>query len=296
MGGATGVTAGGAGTGKGGNGGAGAAPGTAGKAGVLCPEQAPAAASSCSPNGLKCEYGDDVRGEACRTSAVCTASTWQVVAPNPSGCPALQNVGACPTPATDACEQDTSCAKPDGTVCRCTNCPPSAPLCGVTAAWYCPTPNPSAGCPSTPPNLGTACDMDGVECGYLQECDQPTKVCSGGVWSAGQILGCPRSTRRAKQDIHYLSAQEVEATAAQTLRLRLATYEYKAAPKTGRHLGFIIEDSPNNPAVDRDGNLVDLYGYTSMLLATTQAQQQKILELEQKLGDLTKTVERLRSH
>ena len=33
-----------------------------------------------------------------------------------------------------------------------------------------------------------------------------------------------------------------------------------------------------------------------MLLATTQAQQQKILELEQKLGDLTKTVERLRSH
>jgi hypothetical protein len=152
------------------------------------------------------------------------------------------------------------------------------------------------GCPSTPPNLGTACDMDGVECGYLQECDQPTKVCSGGVWSAGQILGCPRSTRRAKRDIHYLSAQEVEATAAQTLRLRLATYEYKAAPNTGRHLGFIIEDNPNNPAVDRDGNIVDLYGYTSMLLATTQAQQQKILALEQKVGDLTKTVERLQSH
>ena len=137
--------------------------------------------------------------------------------------------------------------------------------------------------------------MEGVECGYLQECDEPTKVCTGGVWSAGQVLGCPRSTRRAKQDIHYLSAQEVEATAATALRLRLATYEYKALPSTGRHLGFIIEDSPNNPAVDRDGNLVDLYGYTSLLLATTQAQQRRILELEQKVGELTKTVDRLRA-
>jgi len=91
-----------------------------------------------------------------------------------------------------------------------------------------------------------------------------------------------------------LSAQEVEATAATALRLRLATYEYKALPSTGRHLGFIIEDSPHNPAVDRDGNLVDLYGYTSLLLATTQAQQRRILELEQKVAELTKTVNRLR--
>ncbi len=135
--------------------------------------------------------------------------------------------------------------------------------------------------------------MEGVVCGYLQECDQPEKVCSGGIWTGGRVLGCPMSARRVKQDIHYLSTPEVEAAAAQTLRLRLATYEYKGAANVGRrHLGFIIDDSPDNPAVDRDGDIVDLYGYASMLLATTQAQQRKIHELEQKIDALTKAVER----
>lgn len=97
-----------------------------------------------------------------------------------------------------------------------------------------------------------------------------------------------------KKDIRYLSANEVKATASQALRLRLATYEYKAAPYAGRrHLGFIIEDSPTVPAVDRDGDMVDLYGYTSMLLATTQAQQQQIEALRRQVEALSRTVERM---
>ncbi|HEY2729520.1 MAG TPA: hypothetical protein VGK52_06230 [Polyangia bacterium] len=99
-----------------------------------------------------------------------------------------------------------------------------------------------------------------------------------------------------KKDIRYLSAGDVAAMASETLRLRLATYEYKAAPYAGRrHLGFIIEDSPAVPAVDRDGDMVDLYGYTSMLLATTQVQQRQIEGLKNQVEALSRTVERISS-
>ena len=102
------------------------------------------------------------------------------------------------------------------------------------------------------------------------------------------------SSRRVKKAIRYLSGDDVAAMASETLRLRLATYEYKAAPYAGRrHLGFIIEDSPNVPAVDRDGDMVDLYGYTSMLLATTQTQQKQIESLQKQLEELSHALERL---
>jgi hypothetical protein len=82
--------------------------------------------------------------------------------------------------------------------------------------------------------------------------------------------------------------------AAETLSLRLATYEYKSAPNAGRrHLDFIIEDSPNIPAVDRDGDIVDLYSYTSMLVATTQAQQKQIELLRNQVDELRHKVEHL---
>jgi hypothetical protein len=125
-------------------------------------------------------------------------------------------------------------------------------------------------------------------------CGDPQRVCTRGVWTAGATTGCPVSTRRAKKDIHYLLPGEVQAMAAETLRLRLATYEYKAAPYAGRrHLGFVIEDSPGVPAVDRDADMVDLYGYTSMLLAATQAEAQQIQRLEEKVQALEREIGRL---
>jgi hypothetical protein len=162
-------------------------------------------------------------------------------------------------------------------------------------AWYCPTPTTTAGCPPTPPNFGTVCAAEGVECAYFSfECGVPNRVCSQGIWTPGVSIGCPQSSRRAKRDIRYLSEEGVAAMADRTLRLRLATYEYKAAPLAGRrHLGFIIEDSPDVPAVDRDGDLVDLYGYTSMLLATTQTQQKEIESLRRQVEELTRTLGRL---
>ena len=67
--------------------------------------------------------------------------------------------------------------------------------------------------------------------------------------------------------------------------------DYRAAPLAGRrHLGFVLEDSPSVPAVDRDGDMVDLYGYASMLLATTQAQQRQIEALQKQVDELRRTV------
>ena len=50
---------------------------------------------------------------------------------------------------------------------------------------------------------------------------------------------------------------------------RLAPYEYTVPSMAGRRrLGFILEDQPGSYAVDPEQSQVDLYGYTSMLVAT----------------------------
>jgi hypothetical protein len=230
--------------------------------------------------------------------ATCSSQHWNVTTPNATSCPPLHDLGACPADTSVTCTMDTTCAKPDGSLCRCTSCRPTAPICQNQGApsWYCPAPVTTAGCPTAEPNFGTACNVEGKECGYFAlDCGHPDRVCSHGVWTPGQTLGCPISSRRAKKDIRYLSDDDVRSIASETLRLRLATYEYKAAPYAGRrHLGFIIEDSPGVPAVDRDGSLVDLYGYTSMLLATTQAQQRQIQSLQQQVKDLRRAIDRQR--
>jgi hypothetical protein len=126
-------------------------------------------------------------------------------------------------------------------------------------------------------------------------CGQPTKVCSRGIWVDGVTAQCPISTRREKKDIHYLSPDEIDALAQSALDLRLATYEYRFAPYAGRrHLGFIIEDSPDAVAVDRDRDMVDLYGYTSMLLGTVQRQQREIESLRKQVEALNRKALRLR--
>ena len=200
-----------------------------------CPGQPPVDGAPCMQAGLSCGWGDDPPGDVCGTQAICVASTsrWSVTLPNATFCTPLQAIGACPTDTTSApCTMDTTCTKPDGNACRCTNCRPTDPLCGGPnpPMWYCPTPVTTAGCPASPPNFGTACTAEGVECGYFFfECGVPDRVCTHGIWAPGQVLGCPQSSRRVKKDIRYLSADDVSAMAAETLRLRLATYEYKAA-------------------------------------------------------------------
>ena len=210
-----------------------------------------------------------------------------VVAPNPAGCAPIQNVGACPADISAACTENSTCLQANGITCLCNP--------GSTG-WYCPEPETGNGCPPTSvPNFGTPCAVEGAACGYIHfMCGGQARICSQGVWTPGQVIQCPQSSRRVKKDIRYLSPAEIESTADQALHLRLATYEYKAAPYAGRrHLGFIIEDRPGSPAVDRDGDMVDLYGYTSMLLATTQAQERRIELLRKQVEELSRSVQRL---
>ena len=69
--------------------------------------------------------------------------------------------------------------------------------------------------------------------------------------------------------------------------MRLATYRYKEEPNEARaHLGFIIDDMPDSFAVAADRRHADLYGYTSMLLATVQEQQERIEALEKQVNAL----------
>ena len=46
---------------------------------------------------------------------------------------------------------------------------------------------------------------------------------------------------------------------------------------------------PGSPAVDRDGNMVDLYGYASMLVAAFQEQSLQIADLKAEIARLKRT-------
>ncbi len=139
---------------------------------------------------------------------------------------------------------------------------PPASTCGTAAAGdSCATRNQTC-----EPGLG---------CGVLLQCtdSDPTRE------------GCPVSQRAHKQNIRYVPEAERKELAQELLSIRLATYQYKTSPADPR-LGFIIEDQPGRYAVLPSGERVDLYGYTSMAVATIQLQAQKIAELEARLERL----------
>jgi hypothetical protein len=97
--------------------------------------------------------------------------------------------------------------------------------------------------------------------------------------------GCPISRAKYKQDIHYLAPPELARYREELLAMKLATWRYKHDPSKQR-LGFIIDDSEGSAAVDGQRDLVDLYGYTSMAVATIQLQAQQIAALERDIAAL----------
>ena len=127
--------------------------------------------------------------------------------------------------------------------------------------------------------IGERCGPVSSGCGpdFLQCSDQDPKGPNGDY--------CGVSSRRYKDDIAYAGAARLQELHDETLRIKLATYRYKpqvAAPGP-THLGFIIEDDPNSPAVAPSGDHVDLYGYVSMVVATVQVQQKEIAALREEL-------------
>jgi hypothetical protein len=166
-------------------------------------------------------------------------------------------------------------------------------------SWYqtcgdpsCQLPTSDAGLTSPDggacPAVGSTCSTAGDTCGTRNagiDCGA-TLVCAAHDPKAG-IGGCPISSREFKDGIEYVDPAGLEQLHDQTLRIRLATYNYKAAyadPKPKR-LGFIIEDNPASPAVDPAHDSIELYGYLSMVVATMQVQEKEIASLKRELAE-----------
>ena len=95
---------------------------------------------------------------------------------------------------------------------------------------------------------------------------------------------CPASSRAAKRNIHYIAPAERQQLATEVLDVKLATYRYRDAAKPGKKLGFILEDHPT-ATFSGDGR-VDLYAYTSALVALAQEQQAQIDRLTEQVKAL----------
>ena len=143
--------------------------------------------------------------------------------------------------------------------------------------------------PNTPKcvaqKAGDACVAGAAECDLQNECQQHLKCTDKDPkLNPG---GCPISRRSMKTDIRYLDQTDVAKLQAELLATKLATYKYRdAGANAPQQLGFIIDDQPNSPAVDARRDMVDLYGYLSMSVATLQAQQKQLAEQARRIEQL----------
>jgi hypothetical protein len=134
------------------------------------------------------------------------------------------------------------------------------------------------------PAIATSCSKLGQTCGGPNSCNQ-VETCQA-FDPKSQPGGCPVSSRQFKDDIEYLDPAQLEGLRDEVLRMRLATYNYKGqyADPNPKHLGFIVEDSPESLAVDRGHDRVDMYGYLSMVVAAMQVQEKEIAALRRELS------------
>lgn len=148
----------------------------------LCPNAAPPQGSSCSSDGLYCEYGDSFVPE-CNAVLVCVSGAWGEAVlygmgdpcdagANPSSCPA----GESEIDAGSSCSVVETCVYPQGT-CECAVPEEGTASASANATWFC---GPESGCPVPRPRVGSACTSPGQRCDY-EVCGN-SQVCSGGVW------------------------------------------------------------------------------------------------------------------
>ena len=131
---------------------------------------------------------------------------------------------------------------------------------------------------------GAACSTKDDSCKMANACGAQL-ICADKPFD---LNNCPISHRRYKKEIGYLNSTERNKILDDVLKLRLARYKMKAAPQRGERLGFIIEDGPPAYAMRKDEGVVDLYGYTSLVVAAVQAQQEQIKILQKQLKKLTR--------
>jgi hypothetical protein len=162
--------------------------------------------------------------------------------------------------------------------------------CGPPIGSVDAGPSTHPGVPScTTEQEGQSCAVAGSQC---EPATGNTLVCATADPKL-QFGGCPVSSRRFKNDIRYLSDTDLAQIAAEVRSLRLARYSYKSDPAARKHLGFIIEDSPDLPAVAEGLTQVDLYGYTSMVVAAMKVQAKKLDAQAEEIATLRRKIERL---
>lgn len=141
----------------------------------------------------------------------------------------------------------------------------------------------------TDQELGDPCADDGALCDPKDECNALV-ICSETDPSQGP---CPISARRFKEDIRYLDVSALKALHQQVMDVPLATWRYKREGDVGRtRLGFIIEDLPQGSlAVEAPKDMVDVYGWTSMAVASMKVQQAEIDALQKEVAALRAEIE-----
>jgi hypothetical protein len=158
---------------------------------------------------------------------------------------------------------------------------PDAPGCHLTRS--CPQ---ECKCPPNVTVCGTRVCGKNETCCTGQPFPEPTCI-------QGDI--CPISKREFKKEVEYLDEAALRRTRDQLLHYKLATWRYTSEDEASRrHLGFIIDDVGPGPSVASDGQRVDLYGYTSMAVATLQVQSQELAELKAELAELKAELARLK--
>ena len=126
--------------------------------------------------------------------------------------------------------------------------------------------------------------MQGAECDPGLGCGMKLR-CTGSDPKLG-FGGCPISRAAHKTDVRYLGDRELRRYHDEVVGLGLAHYVYRDDPSAQERLGFIIEDVEPSRFVDEARDRVDLYAYTSAVIAAVKVQERRIAELERQVREL----------
>lgn len=109
----------------------------------------------------------------------------------------------------------------------------------------------------------------------------------GGSRSSSRGFSRRKSSAKFKHDVDYLTRNELDDIAERFYEIPLATWQYNDDIPEGdgrERMGFIIEDVPGEQhIIEKNGEEVDLYGYTSMVGATVQSLHLEINALKKQI-------------
>lgn len=237
--------------------------------------------------------GGSAGGAACRSDADCRTFSDYCTGCDCRALSTTERDPVCPGPGVqcliDPCDSKQA-------VCRAGQCqiaPPTSKL-----SWYATCGDPVCGGYRPKPGVPrcTAEQIAGASCAVKDQTCDPQSDCNELLrcTDADPAVMCPISTRTQKDAIHYVNEQELQQLADEVAQVKLARYYYKQDTNKTPHLGFIIEDRPQSPAVERDRGRVDLYGYTSMAVAALQVQSKQLKAQQQQLEAMQREVATLK--